>query len=272
VSGILHRRARETACGATAARRVVLLGASNLTKSIGRVIASAQSAWEGPLDVLAAWGHGRSYGRTSRVLGLEMPGIEACGLWRDLAAAGELPTAALVTDIGNDLIYEEPVERIAGWVERCLDRLAAARAQSIVSLWPIENLKTLSAARFRLLRTLYFPRSRIGLAEISRRAMALDERVERLARERGMHVVRHRSDWYGFDPIHIRFGVRGGAWREILRGWQTDGPAPHAPRGTLVRSLYLRSRVPERRRLFGFEQRGRKPAARFDDGTTVSIY
>jgi hypothetical protein len=39
-----------------------------------------------------------------------------------------------------------------------------------------------------------------------------------------------------------------------------------------VRSLYLRSRVPERRRLFGFEQRGRKPAARFDDGTTVSIY
>jgi hypothetical protein len=250
----------------------VLLGASNLAKSIGTVIGSAERAWGGPLDVLAALGHGRSYGRASRFFGTELPGIEGCGLWPDLAAAPGLPTAALVTDIGNDLIYEEPVARIAGWVERCLDRLAAARAETTVTLWPIENLKTLSRPRYYLMRSLLVPSSRIGLAEISRRAIELDGHVERLARERGMHVVRHRSEWYGFDPIHIRISRRRQAWREILGGWLAECRAGETPRVAYARAIYLRTRVPARRRLFGWEQRGRKPTARFGDGTTVTVY
>jgi hypothetical protein len=254
------------------ARRVVLLGASNLTKSIGGVIAAAQHVWGGPLEVLGAWGHGRSYGRTTRVLAQELPGIDGCGLWRNLAAARELPTSALVTDIGNDLIYEEPVERIAGWIERALDRLADARAQTIVTLWPIENLNTLSRARYYLMRSLLVPRSRISLEEISRRAIALDGEVERLAGERGMRVVRLRSHWYGFDPIHIRFHRRSEAWREILAGWTADGSPPELRGLRLARSLYLRLRTPERCRRFGFEQRGAQPAARLADGTTVAIY
>jgi hypothetical protein len=272
VTASLAKRTSGAAGPATVERRVVLVGASNLTKSIGTVIATAQSVWGGPLEVLAACGHGRSYGRATRVFGLGMPGIEGCGLWPDLAAAPELPTAALVTDIGNDLIYEEPVERIVSWVEQCLDRLAAARAKTIVTLWPIENLRTLSRARYYLMRTLLVPRSRIGLDEISRRAIALDAHVERLVRDRGMHLMRLRADWYGFDPIHLRVSRRRRAWREMLCGWTADGSMPEAAGMRLARSLYLRTRVPERRRVFGFEQHGRKPAARLDDGTTVALY
>jgi hypothetical protein len=250
----------------------VLVGASNLTKSIGTVVDIAARAWGSPLQVLAAWGHGRSYGRTTWFCGMEMPGLEACGLWPDLAGTGEMPTAALVTDIGNDLVYEEPVERIVSWVERCLDRLAAARAQTIVTLLPLDNLQRLSKARFYLLRSLYFPRSRIGLDEIGQRARALDEHVRRLALARGMQIAGQQSDWYGFDPIHIRFGRRRQAWREILGGWRPQVELPESANVALGRSLYLRTRAPQRRRVFGFEQRGRTPAARLGDGTTVAIY
>ena len=45
------------------ARRVVLVGASNLTKGIGTVLPLAEQIWGSPLEVYAALGHGRSYGR-----------------------------------------------------------------------------------------------------------------------------------------------------------------------------------------------------------------
>ena len=255
-----------------AVRRLVLTGASNLTKGIGTVIQTATNLWGGPLEVLAALGHGRSYGRASRFLGRELPGILQCGLWADLARTGDVPTAALVTDIGNDLLYEEPVERVVSWVEECFDRLAAFQADTVVTLLPVDNLADISRARFYFFRTLFVPRCRIGLEEIVRRAVELDDAVRRLAHERGFTTNRPRAEWYGFDPIHIRIGQRRRAWREILSGWKRGAPMPEVTESSLARTLYLRTRTPERRRLFGFEQRGRKPAALFGDGTTVAIY
>ncbi|MEX0978293.1 MAG: hypothetical protein WDZ48_05555 [Pirellulales bacterium] len=255
-----------------AVQRLVLVGASNLTKGIGAVLDTALAIWGGPLEVLAAFGHGRSYGRSTRVLTRELPGIGPCGLWADLSGPARVPTSALVTDIGNDLLYEEPVERIAGWVEECFDRLAAAGASTVVTLLPLGNLPGISAARFTFFRTLFVPRSRIGLEQVVRRAGELDACVERLAVERGFATIRPRTEWYGLDPIHIRFGRRRRAWREILSLWTPGDPLPAASRGALVRTLYLRTRTPQRRRLLGFEQRGTNPAARLSDGTWVALY
>ncbi len=253
-------------------RRVVLLGASNLTKGIGTVLETAARLWGEPLEVHAALGHGRSYGRHTRILGLGLPGIEACGLWPELQAAPRLPTAALLTDIGNDLLYEEPVTRIVGWLEACLDRLAAIDAQTTITRLPLANIERLSPAKFKLLRSILYPLSRITLPEITRRATALDGHVTRLAAERNLAVVMHQPHWYGFDPIHIRFMRRGEAWRDILGAWGASAQ-PLPPSGSqLARTFHVRTRTPYERRLWCISQRGAQPAARFRDGTHVSIY
>ena len=59
-----------------------------------------------PLDILAALGHGRSYGSLSNVSGRVLPGITTCGLWERWENSPALPTRALLTDIGNDLFYD----------------------------------------------------------------------------------------------------------------------------------------------------------------------
>jgi hypothetical protein len=253
-------------------RRVVLLGASNLTKSIGVVLSTARQAFGPGLDVLAAWGHGRSYGRASRVLGRQLPGILECGIWRQLSVAPRADTAALVTDIGNDLLYEEPVERICRWVDTCFDRLAAQQAQTVVTLLPIANLEKISDRRYKFFRTIFFPRSRIRLDEMSRRASVLNAHVEQSASARGFTVVAHRDAWYGIDPIHIRFAKREQAWNEILSPWSAVDTEHRAARRAAGRTWYLRSRTPEFQRFLGFERRGVQPAARLGDGTTVAIY
>ncbi len=271
MSGTLDARRGEAEPHGQPRRRVVLLGASNLTKAIGPLVGAAKSAWSEPVDVLVALGHGRSFGTSSRVLGRRLPGIAECGLWRDLAAGGPGKTAALVTDIGNDLMYEQPVERIAGWVETCLDRLAEVGADTVVTLLPVDNLPKLSPARFLFFRTLFVPTCRAGLEEMVARAYEVDRHVERLARERGFAVVRQKAEWYGLDPIHIRLFKRSGAWSEILGHWP-DCEALRVPSSTPLQTLYLRTRTPEWRSLLGFEQRGRKPSALLADGSSVTIY
>lgn len=263
-----------TANGAppSAARRVVLLGASNLTKAIGTVVELACRTWGQPLEVHAALGHGRSYGRATSLLGRQLPGLLECGLWDALANAPPVPTAALVTDIGNDVLYGEPMEQIVAWLEACLDRLAAAGAQTVVTLLPVENLQTLSRLRFTAMRTLFFPRSQVSLETVSLRAHGLNEQLRGLAARRGFVLVPQPADWYGFDPVHIKWSRRRAAWREVLSPWSAPVGMPLPARSGLARTLYLRSRVPQRRRVLGFLQRGRQPSARFSDGTTVAIY
>jgi hypothetical protein len=71
-----------------------MLGASNLAIHLPTVVETAARLWGRPLDLLAAIGHGRSYGMTSRVMGRVLPGILQCGLWDDLARRPPAETAA----------------------------------------------------------------------------------------------------------------------------------------------------------------------------------
>src|SRR5215212_11255282 len=139
----------------TPTRRVILLGASNLTRSFPTVVATVRQTWSEPVEIMAAMGHGRSYGQDSSVLGRKFSGIFPCALWRDLQTRPSLPTAALVTDIGNDMLYGVSSDQLLDWVERCLDRLDEVGAATIVTQLPTESLERLGKVRFQLFRRLF---------------------------------------------------------------------------------------------------------------------
>ena len=252
-------------------RRVVLLGASNLTRGISSAVAAAWSLWGHPLQVLAAPGNGRSYGMTTRIFGRTLPGIAQCGLWKQLASEPELPTRALLTDIGNDILYGIPVDQIVAWIETCLDRLAAARAHVTVALPPVANVLRIGPVRYYGLRTVFYPNCRISRRQVLAQAEQLDIRLHEIARQRRLRTVRPLPSWYGLDPIHFKMRCWSLAWRAMLAE-QTE-PTDESPvRGSLARWLYLQSLVPEQRHLFGYCQRRRTPQGELGDGTTIAIF
>jgi hypothetical protein len=253
-------------------QRVVLLGASNLTRGISTVVRLAQLAFDGPLEVLAALGAGRSYGMASRVLVRELPGIEGCGLWDALAGVQPLPTAALVTDIGNDIFYGATVEQIVSWVNRALDRLSVHEARIVMTLLPADNARQISAWRFRLMRRVMFRNCTLELDEVQEAILAINERLGTIARERSIQLVAQRAEWYGIDPIHIRIDRWPRAWSEILSTWRLDSEKNFSPAPSLSRWFYLRSLPPLERTLFGRVQRARQPSGRLADGTTIAFY
>jgi len=252
-------------------RRVILLGASNLTRGISMVVEAATSLWGQPLEIFTAMGHGRSYGQVSWALGRSLPGIRQCGLWEEVARRRPLPTTALLTDIGNDVAYGATIEQIVDWLDECLYRLEQLGAKVTVTGLPLESLERISLFRFYLAKTLFFPRQRLTRRRALELAADLDRRVLELSQQRRLAHVAARREWYGWDPIHIRRTRQAAAWSEIVSAWQPEA-ARQKPRGSLSRWCYLQSRRPQQMRLLGMARQFRQPAGRLPDGTTISLY
>lgn len=248
-------------------KRVVLLGASNLKMGFPAALAHLRGAG-GPLEILAALGHGRSYGMWSRLLGVrQLPGIVDCGLWQDLDRRAPLPTLALVTDVGNDLLYGAGAPQIAGWVGTCLDRLAERGADTVVTLLPLASLEKVSPVRYHIVRSILFPGRRAASWDAMLDSVReLNERLRELGLAHGARLVEPSPSWYGVDPIHVRRSMRHEAWNRILHPLQLpdDGSLPVGGRLPLFGAAELR--------LFGVPRRNPQPVCRFKDGTTVALY
>lgn len=255
--------------------RVILLGASNVTLSFPRLWRGLRRAWPEPLELFAAHGHGRSYGMWSRIGPRELPGIVSSRLWDDLSAqpvvANDRPRA-LLTDIGNDLLYGAEPEQIAAWLETCLERLLSLDARIVMTQLPVASALTLTRSRFQFFRRLFFPNSLLQFEELEPRVMALNQLVIDLGRKHRLPTPEKRGEWYGLDPIHIRLRYRAAAWRELLATW-FDSPNTAEFRGAGPNHLLrLWRQRPFERRWFGRTQQAPQPVLRESDGSALWQY
>ena len=241
----------------------MLLGASNLTLGFGIVTRMIRNGFASPVEVVAAIGHGRSYGTWSTVAVRSLPGIVNCRLWESLRSKPPVPTYALLTDIGNDLMYGYSPQQIANWVETCFERLSEVEATSIVTRLPIARVKLLSAWRYHATRLSFFPLHKpVSWKEMLRRACELDDRLFEVAKRREAMIIEPPQEWYSVDPIHIRWTQRRRAWQEILSKW----PDFQIPTGSVTRpGLSLLGHFPSQYRLIGRECHGAQPTVRRED-------
>jgi hypothetical protein len=256
--------------------RLVALGASNLTRGLQAVVATARQAWGPDVEVLAALGHGRSYGATSRFLVRSLPGILECGLWRALDQE-PAPTRALVTDVGNDILYGHDVRRILGWVEECVARLQAVSAEVAITDLPLAGIRRLGPARFLFFRSLFVPSCRLSLEAVSDAAERVSDGLVELAARRSLRLVRLRAEWYGLDPIHVRPRCWWAAWEEIVGvapvGRAAVGPAPGAGRrASRTEALLLYLAQPARVRWLGHERRTVQSGRPLPGGGRLRLY
>ncbi len=254
------------------ALRTVLLGASNLTFALRTWVARLRAAAGGPVEVLAACGNGRSYGIESRFLFVRhLPGVTGCGLWDALAARPPLPAVALVADIGNDILYEQPPERIVSWVETCLERLAAHHAHPVLAVSSLPVIERVGRFRYLAVRTLFYTGRKLPYELAMERSHELDRRLRELAAKRAVPLVEPELSWYKVDPIHLRRTAWPAACDAMVGAWGLpcrDAP----PLGRPARRRGLPGLPFAEERLCGRALRAPQPALAWEDGTTISFY
>jgi len=248
--------------------RVVALGASNLTRGFQTIVSTARSVWGPDVEVLAALGHGRSYGAASRFIFRTLPSILKSGLWAELERRPPVVTRALVTDVGNDILYGFSVERTLGWVEEALVRLRAVTNDIVLTDLPLASVYRLSNIKFLAFRTILVPSCRLSLAQVLNRAELVNEGLTKLSAAYGATLFQLDPAWYGFDPIHVRPSRWRQAWQQIL-GTQLQINSKGRSAAESVKLYFMR---PERRWLFGMEQVTPQSGVALRSGGQVWLY
>lgn len=252
---------------------MVVLGASNVARGIGTIVDVAREQLGGPLEVLAAMGHGRSYGLTTSIPFRTLPSILACGLWRALAARPALPTWTLVTDVGNDLIYGCRPEHVTRWLDQAVQRLREQSVRLLLTGLPLTSVQRVGQLRFVAFRSALFPQSTLQLGDAQRYAVDLDAAVQQLAARHGAEYLAPEAQWYGLDPIHIRVLVQRDAWRTIFFALTQKKFSPsqrlHSPLREWLRMMMVR---PQQSRVFFRAREVAQPAVVLRDGTSISFF
>jgi len=253
---------------------VVAIGASNLSRGLPRLVATVRGRC-GPADCLVAAGHGRSYGANSRVAWRRLPSILGSGLWRAIdrlePAASSRPLQAVVTDIGNDLLYGFSVEQTAGWVRECLARLAERGCRIAVTALPLESVARAGPLRYRLLKKVYVPGCPLDLPDLQAAARGLDESVREIAATAGAAVIEQPGEWYGFDSIHVRRRRLAALWQAAIAAWGFPERA-ESPRVTLGEWAGIGSQAAEVRSLASRVRFTPQPVRSWPAGGTLSLY
>lgn len=234
--------------------RVVALGASNLTLGLPTLVSAARRRWGADVEVLAALGHARSYGAPSCLLWIrKLPGILESGLWPHLERLPAATTRALITDVGNDILYGQSAAQILAWVEECVNRLRRVTPDIVLTDLPLGSLRPLSRARFLFFRSLFVPECRLSLSHVLDTAEQVGKGLASLATARGLRFFRLQPEWYGFDPIHFRRRHWWQVWDAMLAGDATDGAAAPSKGVSVAEAVRLHCLFPERQWLLGRE-------------------
>lgn len=257
----------------TPKNRLILLGASNLTLSLRLVIDLMQQRIGAPGEVLAAVGHGRAYGIFSQVVWRGLPGIADCGLWQRLSAMESRPVYALLTDIGNDIVYELMPEQVLRSVERCIEQLQRQSARIVVTNLPVASIERLSKRRYTFFRNLFYPSCRLPRNETLSRARAVHAGLVDMAVRRQFMLVEQEPRWFGPDGIHVNYWQREAFYRDIVRRFADSGAKLELPGSKQAFSLSW-----QRRPEFAFKTvLGRaihcpQPSGQLADGSSVGKY
>lgn len=203
--------------------RIILLGASNLTLSLRLIIHLMQQRFGGPSEVLAAIGHGRAYGVASQMLSRGLPGIADCGLWRQLDSMEPRSAYALLTDIGNDILYESAPEQILRRVEWCVAQLQQQPAQIVVTNLPMASIESLSERRYTFFRNIFYPFCRLPRDETVSRARMVHRGLVDMASRRHFKLYEQESVWFGLDGIHVNYWQRRVFYQHILEQFPLPG-------------------------------------------------
>ena len=195
----------------------ILLGASNLARSFyGLKLCIKQCISPRPANFMHAMGPGRGYVSEGGIFNVIYPPILNCGILE--AARNKRKTnqqvVALITDIGNDIMYGVAPEEIINGLQNLFIALDEFETSIFITSIPIDLKNDIGESYFRILRRIFFPKSPVEYSQASETIETINQFILKSSNEK-ITVISDMKQFCGMDKIHYSFLKNHSAWSHI---------------------------------------------------------
>ncbi len=198
---------------------LVLLGASNLSRGCFALARHMKTClYPRKVEVLITSGPGRAYYASGGLLNVAYPPIISSDIFEvahNKSKSG-CQVVALVTDIGNDIMYDVSAEKVIETIQQVFARLQSMNTKVFYTTLPVAFEKKDHPIRFRILRSLLFPRSTVTYDEATAGIIEVNRFLKESTGKYG-HLIPDMNRYLGFDEIHYGWLRAHSAWSQVAK-------------------------------------------------------
>ena len=197
----------------------IFLGASNLARSLdGLKICIKRCMLPRAASFLHAIGPGRGYVSRGGILNAVYSPILDSGIFEEVRRKRikNQQVVALITDIGNDIMYDASPDKIIGGLQYLYNLLDAFETNIFITSIPVDLKNDISELCFHILRKVYFPNSPVTYSQASNNIKIINQFILQSSNQR-ISVINDMKPFYGIDKIHYSIQKSQLAWSHIAR-------------------------------------------------------
>ena len=198
---------------------LVLLGASNLSRGCFAFARHMKVClYPRKVEVLVASGPGRAYCASGGLLNVSYPPIQSSDIF-DMAQGKResgYRVVALVSDIGNDIMYGVPAEQVTETVQQIFAKLQLLDAEIFYTTLPVAFEKRVNPLWFYLLRSVLLPSSRVSYDEAVAGIIEVNQFLRQSASKQ-CYLISDMDRYLGFDEIHYEWLHAHSAWDHVAK-------------------------------------------------------
>ncbi|KMP12685.1 hypothetical protein UR09_00375 [Candidatus Nitromaritima sp. SCGC AAA799-A02] len=165
----------------------VFLGASNLARAFsGLTHCLTRALSPRPAEFIHAMGPGRGYIAEGGIFNAVYPPILDCGILEaaDKKASHYESIMVLVTDIGNDIMYGVPPEKVVSGLQTLLGTFGEMGANIFITAIPVDLERDVGESYFHILRHIFFPKSRVEYLQAVEAVRAVNRSIKETGSEK----------------------------------------------------------------------------------------
>ena len=195
----------------------ILFGASNLARSYyGLNLSIKRCIHPRKATFIHAMGPGRGYLCRGGIFNTTYPPIIDCGILESIQKIRKpnQKIIALITDIGNDIMYGIHSEKIIEGLQKILDTLGEFTKNIFITPIPINSKNDIGEFYFLLLRCIFFPKSSIKYSQTLESIKVINQFILHSSNKKTT-VINGMEPFCGLDKIHYSFFKSHLAWAHI---------------------------------------------------------
>ena len=195
----------------------ILLGASNLSIAKYGIQRYFRTRFTANYNsTLIASGPGRAYCVSGGIFVVNYPPLknsQAISLGREKSSEHS-QTIALIADIGNDILYGVPAQKIIRDLDKLIQELSNFCSHVFALPIPCKKIEQLSHWKINLLKKILFPKSKLSPENIIASIHSINHYLSQLNNPR-ITLLKPMDDSMGWDHIHYGIFNLHTTWAQI---------------------------------------------------------